>query len=230
LKELTAQQLAQSFSLEDVIDRARSNVEFLMVSRNDADTDRKLGQIVEGGICHSTEVTKSGRNDHIVAQAIAPLQSGLAISGSRPHFGPDKSSILNFKSVFTKLPLPIPRRRYAMVFPFGISLGDFVGGLQLIHDTLKALDRTHGASSDYRLLRTTLEFLISGLGQIDSLQYRPSQTSKWLLIRKETESCRQSVNAFLTRIDKFAVLKQHMQIHAPPNTSSPLLRSFNGAF
>jgi hypothetical protein len=90
-------------------------------------------------------------------------------------------------------------------------VGDFIAGLQLIHASVKALSRAHGAPSDYTSLAMTLESLISALREIDSLQCHPSQSSKRLMIQKETESCRQSINAFLSRISKFAALKQPVQ-------------------
>jgi hypothetical protein len=98
-----------------------------------------------------------------------------------------------------------------MVFPFGVSVGDFIAGLQLTYDSVRALGEAHGASSDYRSLATTLESLISALCEIEILQCHTSQMSKRLMVQKETESCRTLINEFLSRIDKFAVLSQPAQ-------------------
>ncbi|KAF2432653.1 hypothetical protein EJ08DRAFT_648083 [Tothia fuscella] len=94
-----------------------------------------------------------------------------------------------------------------MVFPFGVSVGDFISGIKLICDSIQALNDAHGASSQYQQLLSSLQSLQAALLQIDSLQLDPSMVPQQQAIRRETESCRQCVNHFLMRIDKYRVLQ-----------------------
>lgn len=56
-----------------------------------------------------------------------------------------------------------------MVFPFGVSLGDFITGIKLICDSIQTLNEATGASYDHKQLLATLKSLISTLVEIDSL-------------------------------------------------------------
>jgi hypothetical protein len=98
-----------------------------------------------------------------------------------------------------------------MVFPFGVSVGDFIAGVTLIYDTIRTLSDTHGASSDYRSLMATLESLNSALREIDSLPSATVQTPQRIAIQTEIEGCRQCVNKFIAQISKFSLLKDPIQ-------------------
>ena len=98
-----------------------------------------------------------------------------------------------------------------MVFPLGVSVGDFIAGINLLCDSIQALNDVHGASSQYQQLLTSLDSLKAALVQIESLQLDASQAIQHQALRKETESCRQCINHFLERIDKYGVLQTTSQ-------------------
>jgi hypothetical protein len=98
-----------------------------------------------------------------------------------------------------------------MVFPFGVSVGDFIAGIKLLCDALKALDDAKGARSDYEELLAVLESLHAALAPLDNLPLYTSQATQTQAIKIAVERCRQCVNNFLTRIDKFQVLKKTAQ-------------------
>jgi len=94
-----------------------------------------------------------------------------------------------------------------MVFPSGVSVGDFIAGIKLLCDSIQALNDVYGASSQYQQLLTSLDSLKAALVQIEPLQLDSSQAAQHRALQKETESCRQCMDHFLKRIDKYRVLQ-----------------------
>ncbi|KAH7378590.1 hypothetical protein BKA64DRAFT_648594 [Cadophora sp. MPI-SDFR-AT-0126] len=98
-----------------------------------------------------------------------------------------------------------------MVFPFGVSVGDFIAGITLLYEALKALDDVKGARSDHEELSAVLESLQVALTPIENLPLYPSTAAQAQAIQAAVERCRQCINRFLVRIDKFRVLKRTVQ-------------------
>jgi hypothetical protein len=46
-----------------------------------------------------------------------------------------------------------------MVFPFGVSIGDFIVGIKLFEDAIESLSDTRGGRADFVELRNTLDSL-----------------------------------------------------------------------
>jgi hypothetical protein len=98
-----------------------------------------------------------------------------------------------------------------MVFPFGVSVGDFITGIKLICDSIEALGDAHGASSAYRQLLASLQSLKAALSQMDLLRFDPSQVAQQHALQNEANLCRECVNNFVARIDKYRVLNMGNQ-------------------
>lgn len=56
-----------------------------------------------------------------------------------------------------------------MVFPFGISVSDFIAGIKLIIDGLNSLSDTRGARADYNELLSSLKSLQKALEATEAL-------------------------------------------------------------
>jgi hypothetical protein len=94
-----------------------------------------------------------------------------------------------------------------MVFPVGVSIGDFITGITLICNCIKALDNVKGASSEYIQLSSTLDALSVALTEFDGLNLLASHASQQQAIKKTVDGCRSCINTFLRRIDKYGSLK-----------------------
>ncbi|KAF2800524.1 hypothetical protein K505DRAFT_370195 [Melanomma pulvis-pyrius CBS 109.77] len=77
-----------------------------------------------------------------------------------------------------------------MVFPFGVSVGDFITGIKLFKDAVESLSESRGARADYAELRQTLNALQRGF----------DATSKF------DSEC---VTDFLVKTGKFEILKEN---------------------
>jgi hypothetical protein len=93
-----------------------------------------------------------------------------------------------------------------MAFPFGISLSDFIAGITLICDCIKALDDVKGASSEYIQLSSMLDALSVALTELDGLNLPARHVSQQEAIKKAVDGCRSCINTFLRRIDKYGSL------------------------
>ncbi|KAI9671289.1 MAG: hypothetical protein M1831_004197 [Alyxoria varia] len=90
-----------------------------------------------------------------------------------------------------------------MVVPFGFSAGDFVGGINLIRDIIKALESSAGASANYQELIRELYTLEYALKLVKDLKLDDAPSAKAALTNA-LESCRSTITRFLSRNKNFA--------------------------
>ena len=90
-----------------------------------------------------------------------------------------------------------------MLPPFGFSVGDFVSGINLIKDLIKALENSAGSSAEYRDLITELYSLERALLEVKHLDLDESQHSQGIALRQAAIQCQQAIDAFLHQIRKF---------------------------
>ena len=90
-----------------------------------------------------------------------------------------------------------------MVVPFGFSVGDFVGGVNLIRDIIKALESSGGASAGYQELITELYILEHAFILVKKLKLDGVPSANAALSHA-LECCRSSISKFLSRNKKFA--------------------------
>jgi hypothetical protein len=94
-----------------------------------------------------------------------------------------------------------------MAFPFGVSVGDFVTGIILLKDSLKAVSSSRGAASNYKELHRILSSLEEALTTIEALKLDgTSQRKHREAVRQAIEGCRECVNSFLTNTAQFRIL------------------------
>lgn len=86
---------------------------------------------------------------------------------------------------------------------FGFSAGDLVAGINLIKDLIKALEDGAGASAEYRGLINELYTLEVALQQAKRLKLEDSQRPQRIALEQAAVQCQQSIDGFLTKIDKF---------------------------
>ena len=96
-----------------------------------------------------------------------------------------------------------------MVFPFGVSVSDFIAGIKLFKDAIGALSDTRGARADYAELSRSLVSLERSLQALDNVGLDTVQHVQAL---KETvDACKLCLASFLTDIAKFRQLNvQHV--------------------
>jgi hypothetical protein len=98
-----------------------------------------------------------------------------------------------------------------MVFPLGVSVGDFISGIQLLRSTIKALNDARGARSNFQQLCASLESLETALALVAQLILTPDQASHKKAVVDAVGRCRQCADAFVEQIDRFEVLKFQTQ-------------------
>ena len=97
-----------------------------------------------------------------------------------------------------------------MVFPFGISISDFIAGIHVLKESVKALDDSYGATAEYRELSCILASLENALTSIDGLRLDPSQCARYQAIKNSVEGCRECTNKFISKIVKFKILEKQL--------------------
>jgi hypothetical protein len=92
-----------------------------------------------------------------------------------------------------------------MVFPFGVSVSDFISGIKLVKTAIEAFSSTHGARSDF----------VASSRSLDSLNRAPTVLAKLNLstdkqrqaLYENLNDCKECVSRFLVGVAKFQVLK-----------------------
>jgi hypothetical protein len=56
-----------------------------------------------------------------------------------------------------------------MIFPFSVSIGDFIAGIKFIRECVEAVDDASGATSSHHHLTSTLDAISLALTGIDRL-------------------------------------------------------------
>ena len=90
---------------------------------------------------------------------------------------------------------------------FGISVGDFIAGINTLIDIVHSLSDTHGAQADYRELGSELQSLKSGLDGVKALSPDPTVTTELSALDAAVEKCRACVESFVERNSKFKSLE-----------------------
>jgi hypothetical protein len=86
---------------------------------------------------------------------------------------------------------------------FGFSVGDFVVGIQLVKDLIKALNEAAGAKASYRRLIAELLNLDEALGRVRELRVDESQAAQKIALEQVATQCQESITDFLKRNEKF---------------------------
>lgn len=90
-----------------------------------------------------------------------------------------------------------------MLPPFGFSVGDFLSGINLIREIIKALEDSAGSSAEYRELIKGLYSLERALLEVKALNLDESQYAQQIALRQATTQCQQTIDDFLQKIRKF---------------------------
>lgn len=90
-----------------------------------------------------------------------------------------------------------------MPFPFGVAIGDFIAGINLLIAIVTSLHETHGARADYQELARELTSLRVGLDSVRDLSLDAAQVFQASAVSKSVDNCYSCVNGFLQRNSKF---------------------------
>jgi len=90
-----------------------------------------------------------------------------------------------------------------MVFPFGVSVGDFIAGIKLFKDAIKSLSDAHGARADYVELQSTLKSLDMALNATCQFDSALHQVAVDAVVR----DCKKCIAVFLVDVAKFELLR-----------------------
>ena len=113
---------------------------------------------------------------------------------------------------------------------FGFSVGDFITGIQLTRDLIKALNESAGAKATYRRLITELLNLDDALNRVRHLKVDGTHNTQRIALEQVAVQCQSSITEFLRKSEKFkttlgtgpgassGTLDTASQ---PPSTSSP---------
>ena len=85
-----------------------------------------------------------------------------------------------------------------MVVPFGFSIGDFIDGINIAIDVIKACKDTGGASSQYERVLDEFETYLIILRKLQDPNVLASTE-----INRLASSCEQPVRQFLTKAEKY---------------------------
>lgn len=89
-----------------------------------------------------------------------------------------------------------------MVFPFGVSVGDFIAGINFLLECTKAVDGKRGASASYQQLVATIDAISVALGSIDDLESEDLPPPRKQTMKNGKEGCLGCTNTFLRSIDE----------------------------
>ena len=90
---------------------------------------------------------------------------------------------------------------------FGISVGDFIAGINTLIDIIHSLRDTKGAQADYKELGSELQSLNSALDGVKALSPDPTQTTELSALNTAVERCQACVERFVRRNSKFKSLE-----------------------
>ena len=109
-----------------------------------------------------------------------------------------------------------------VVPPFGFSVGDFIDGINIAIDVIKACKDTDGASSQYERVLVEFETYLIILRKLRD----PSVPATAEVIRLAS-SCEQPMQQFVTRIEKYRrSLAKSAGPHDPVHHTARYLRTF----
>ena len=88
-----------------------------------------------------------------------------------------------------------------MVVPFGVSVGDFIAGINLISTVINALQDSAGSSAEYKGVIRELRGLQSALEQVKDLDIDDEDQARALC--GVAAECEEAILQFLQKIKKY---------------------------
>jgi len=88
-----------------------------------------------------------------------------------------------------------------MVVPFGVSVGDFISGIQLIHTIIDALEDSTGSSAEYQGIIRELKSLETALNCVKDLDIE--EEAQEIALREAAAQCGKTIQEFLQKIRKY---------------------------
>lgn len=88
-----------------------------------------------------------------------------------------------------------------MVVPFGVSVGDFIAGIELVHDIIHALEESAGAGANYRGVILWMKNLEAALNDVRNIE-SDDVVQKAALVKVATQ-CGESIKRFLAKVHKY---------------------------
>lgn len=86
---------------------------------------------------------------------------------------------------------------------FGFSAGDFISGISLLKQIIRALNDTVGSRASYRQLISELLNLDEALGRAKDLHSNLAQAAQTIALQQIAEQCQLSIETFLNKNSKF---------------------------
>jgi STAND-like protein len=90
-----------------------------------------------------------------------------------------------------------------MPLGFGLSVGDFIAGINLIRNLIKALEEGAGSGQEYRELIRELYSLERALVEIKQLNVDESLNIQKNAIEQAACQCQETISTFLAKLGKF---------------------------
>lgn len=90
-----------------------------------------------------------------------------------------------------------------MPVAFGFSVGDFITGIVLVNDLIKALNDSTGSSAEYRGLISELHNLKRALELLQDLRIEVSQRAQRTALEQVAVQCQKTIEDFVKRTAKF---------------------------
>ena len=91
-----------------------------------------------------------------------------------------------------------------MVFPFGVSVSDFIAGVKLFKNVIDSLSETHGARADFTELARSLASLERALKALSKIKLDTAQHTQAL--KQNLNACKLCLAKFLVDIARFRKL------------------------
>lgn len=88
-----------------------------------------------------------------------------------------------------------------MVFPFGVSVSDFIAGIKLFKDAIDSFSNTRGARADFAELSRSLSSLATALTALGAVSLDTDQHRQAL--KQNLDACKLRISAFLVDIVQF---------------------------
>jgi hypothetical protein len=90
-----------------------------------------------------------------------------------------------------------------MATGFGFSTGDFIAGISLVQEFIKALNDSRGSSQEYLELIAELRTLETALLEVKTLDLAVEQRPQRAALRQAVTQCQNSIDSFLRDLAKY---------------------------
>jgi hypothetical protein len=91
-----------------------------------------------------------------------------------------------------------------MATGFGFSTGDFIAGINLVRDVVKALQDSKGSSKEYLELIAELRTLETALLEVKALDLQIEQRDQRTALRTAVKECQTCIDNFLKDLTKYS--------------------------